>query len=277
MRLVLAQEGGWTEDPHDPGGPTNRGIVIADLAAHHGVAVNRATFAALREELRAIPEALVRTIYLERYWRPACCPDLPPPLALFHFDAAVNHGLTGAAVLLQRALRVTADGEIGPLTRRAARDGPIDATLARYAELRRRRYRELPHFWRFGRGWLARVDATLAEARRTPAGLAGPRISNPRKDEPMQDDTTDRSAATSKWWGQSLTIWGTLVTAAATVLPLVGPMMGLDLTPDLVRQVGDQTLAVIQAATGLIGTLMAIVGRTRASTRLERRPFTVEI
>ncbi len=277
MWLALAQEGGWTEDPHDPGGPTNRGIVVADLAAHRGIAVTGATFAALREELRTIPDGLVRTIYLDRYWRPARCPDLPPPLALFHFDAAVNHGLAGAAVLLQRALGVTADGEIGPLTRRAARESPIDPTLARYAELRRQRYRALPHFWRFGRGWLARVDATLAEARRTPAGLAAPRISNPRKDDPMPDDTTDQTAATSKWWGQSLTIWGTLITAATTVLPLVGPMLGLDLTPDLVRQVGEQTLAVVQAAAGLIGTLMAIVGRTRASTRLERRPFTVEI
>jgi len=92
----------------------------------------------------------------------------------------------------------------------------------------------------------------------------------------MQDDTIDRAAA-RKWWGQSLTIWGALITAAATVLPLVGSTMGLDLTPELVRQLGEQILALVQAAAGLIGTVMAIVGRVRASTGLERRPFTVEI
>ena len=44
------------------------------------------------------------------------CPDLPPPLAFFHFDAAVNQGVTGAARMLQQAVGADIDGEIGPLT-----------------------------------------------------------------------------------------------------------------------------------------------------------------
>ena len=47
--------------------------------------------------------------------------------------------------------------------RRSARPPRVRSreTLALYAEARRRHYRSLATFWRFGKGWLARVDRTL--------------------------------------------------------------------------------------------------------------------
>ncbi|MCP4781540.1 MAG: hypothetical protein GY877_12600 [Hyphomicrobium sp.] len=53
-------------------------------------------------DVRHVPEAAVRDIYTARYWQLARCDDLPPALAVFHFDAAVNHGVTGATRLLHR-------------------------------------------------------------------------------------------------------------------------------------------------------------------------------
>src|SRR5215475_5751404 len=103
---VLAMEGGYTEDPYDPGGPTNLGITLADFARDKGVAVTAATFALLRDELKALPPATAARIYSDRYWAPARCPELPPPLAFFHFDAAVNQGVGAAARMLQEALGV---------------------------------------------------------------------------------------------------------------------------------------------------------------------------
>ena len=71
---------------------------------------------ALRARLRAIDTATVRKIYHANYWRPASCPDLPAPIALFHFDTAVNQGTGRATRFLQTALGVEVDGEIGPIT-----------------------------------------------------------------------------------------------------------------------------------------------------------------
>ncbi|MEI9900823.1 MAG: putative peptidoglycan-binding domain-containing protein [Hyphomicrobium sp.] len=99
-----------------------------------------------------------------RYWTPARCAELPAALAFFHFDAVVNHGITGATRLLQRAVGTDPDGEMGPHTLAAIAALPVEDVLQRYAETRRARYRALPHFWRFGRGWLARVDTALARA-----------------------------------------------------------------------------------------------------------------
>lgn len=81
----------------------------------------------------------------------------------------------------------------------------------------------------------------------------------------------------AKWWGHSITIWGTLITALSTVLPLLGPALGLDLTPELIRQLGDNLVVVAQAITGLIGTIMALYGRAAATTKLERRHVSLQI
>ncbi len=274
---VLAMEGGWTDDPHDPGGPTNFGITLATLAAHTNVTVTAATFPALKAELRTISTDTVRTIYLDRYWQRCRADQLPLALALMHFDAAVNHGVGGATQLLQQALDVEADGEIGPLTVRAASTQPVGRTLERYADLRRVRYRRLGHFWRFGRGWLARVEATLAAAQKL--SFATPTTSpNPQGVSPMPTNTATPSLPVpAKWWGHSITIWGTLITALSTVLPLLGPALGLDLTPELIRQLGDNLVVVAQAITGLIGTIMALYGRAAATTKLERRHVSLQI
>lgn len=275
---VLAMEGGWTDDPVDPGGPTNFGITLATYAAHTNTDVTAQSFPGLKAGLRAIAPETVRAIYVNRYWRPSQAGQLPPPLALMHFDAAVNHGVGGAARLLQQALGVPADGDIGPRTLAAATTLPLHQILERYATQRQARYRSLSHFWRFGRGWLARVDATLKAANNL--ALSPQQHGVPPMPEtatipilPAQQPVT----LPTKWWGHSVTIWGTLITALTTVLPLLGPVLGLDIKPELVRQLGENMLGVAQAVVGLAGTLMALYGRTIAATHLERRNVTIQI
>ena len=116
MLLGIPGDNTYSDDPYDPGGPTNLGITLRVYADWKGVGIDAGSLAPLKEELQAIPQAAVREIYAARYWRPAGCDDFPPALAFFHFDAAVNHGVTGAIRLLQQAVGTDVDGEIGPLT-----------------------------------------------------------------------------------------------------------------------------------------------------------------
>ncbi len=76
---------------------------------------------------------------------------------------------------------------------------------------------------------------------------------------------------TKNWW-QSLTIWGTLLTAITTVLPLVGVVLGVAITPDIADRIGQDIVLVVQALGGLIGTVMALFGRARATALLQVRP-----
>ena len=264
LEHVLEMEGSYTDDPHDPGGPTNRGITLAVFAAWRKSALTDANRDALIRELKAIDDATVEAIYRRRYWEPAGCAEFAAPLAFMHFDAAVNHGVGTAIRILQEAVGVDVDGEIGPQTRAAVTEASATRTLDRYAEIRRRRYRALPHFWRFGRGWLARVDKTLARAK----ALLNQSPSRPSQGE--NDMTTSTSTSNGKWWGHSLTIWGTLVTILSTVVPALAPVTGVDVSGDLVSSAGSQVVEAVQAVGALIGTLMTIYGRVRANEPLQR-------
>lgn len=277
---VLEMEGGYSNDPYDPGGPTNRGITLDVYANFKNETVDDASRARLIAELKRISDTTVKTIYRQRYFDPAACPVFTAPLALMHFDAAVNHGVGAAIRMLQGVAGVTIDGEIGPETLAAIGARSLSDLLDDYAEARRTRYRALPHFWRFGRGWLKRVDATLALARTWAAADATNRgLLEPQQiakgESKMSNATNGQTQVTgddgSKWWAQSKTMWGTLITAAATVIPAIGPALGIALPADIIQTFGDQAITAVQALAGLFGTVLAIYGRLKADTPLALR------
>lgn len=78
-------------------------------------------------------------------------------------------------------------------------------------------------------------------------------------------------APAPKWWIASRTIWGAFITALATILPALGPLLGFSLPPELVQQLGDQVVVLVQAVAAVAGTALTIYGRLRASSPLVRR------
>lgn len=207
------------------------------------------------------PDALRRPQF-EACWCDASAEAMPPALALMHFDCAVNQGANRAIRFLQQTLNVEADGEIGPITLRAAQMANPSEALKTYAALRENHYESLPHFWRFGRGWLNRLAATRT--------LAGSLLRTPSEKGP------DMTTTAPKWWGESLTIWGTIVTGLSTVLPIIGPFIGLDISAAMIEQLGQTVATLLQALGGVIGTLMAIYGRFRARAPLQQRPISFD-
>lgn len=280
---VLEMEGGWTDDPFDPGGATNKGLTVEDIIAEFGLGHSEGDKAAATTRLRSIEPDLVKVIYRDRYWVPSQAAELPAGLALMHFDASVNHGVGTAARILQQAVGAEIDGEIGPLTLAAATAREEAKAIRSYAELRRSRYRALATFWRFGRGWLNRVEATetaALSAVRAKASTSMTQTANAnQKDEPMATQTTEQetSVAVTKWWGQSMTIWGAVVTTVATVLPSVLQALGYDISGDLIRSLGDQIGKSVQAIAGVIGVAMTILGRLRARAPLDRRDVVIRL
>lgn len=287
---VLAMEGGFTNDPHDPGGPTNRGITLATFARHLGHSLTPANRDRNIQLLKSISDDTVRAIYLTRYWMPSRAREMPAGVDLMHFDASVNNGLTGAAKILQAAVRVEVDGEIGPVTMAAIHNASSEALISRYGELRAERYRSLDHFWRFGRGWLRRVDATRAAAMARAVGAErGIHASQTGKngDANMSESVSSgtgsppaspsKSPSEIKWWGNSLTIRGALLTFLTTVLPVIAPLFGFNITGEIIEQIGSHSTALVQAVGGLVGIALTILGRTRATSRLARMPMEIRI
>lgn len=148
LQFVLRWEGGFVDDPDDPGGRTNRGITQA---------VYRAFTHDPTAEVAGITMDEVGAIYREQYWAPLCL-ELADPLALVVFDSAVNCGVTRARGWLQRSEHGTAG------TDRAARYVLIQRSL-HYENLVETR----PNMGKFLRGWMNRLNALRDEA-----GLSGP-------------------------------------------------------------------------------------------------------
>ena len=115
LDFVLEREGGYVNDPDDPGGATNHGITqrtFSGWLADHDME---------DADVRDVVQEEVWYIYRERYWKRGRCDRLPEYIQLPHFDACVNHGTSRAGMLLQRALNrlgnsLAVDGIVGPKT-----------------------------------------------------------------------------------------------------------------------------------------------------------------
>jgi len=119
---IVAREGGFVNDPDDPGGATNHGVTIhtmrrlgMDLDGDGAVTV---------EDVKRLTRAQAVDVYLEHYFTRPGISHLPEVLQASVFDMMVNAG-GNAVKILQRLLTdmgfpCVADGAIGPLTIRAA-------------------------------------------------------------------------------------------------------------------------------------------------------------
>jgi lysozyme family protein len=157
LDVVLGYEGGFVDDPRDPGGATNFGVTRGTLGHWLGRV-------ATVHEVRDLQRETAAEIYRAHFWHVVGCDQLPAGVDLILFDCAVNQGTTFAGRTLQTALGINADGIVGPRTIAAAQSDNPARLIRCISALRRERYVSLPTFDRFGRGWLRRLDTVTAKA-----------------------------------------------------------------------------------------------------------------
>lgn len=153
LPFVLEMEGGYVNDPDDRGGATNKGITQVRYDAwRQGVGLEP-------RPVRSIQDDEVTSIYHSMYWVVGKCDALPWPASLVHFDACVNHGPHRAAVILQDAVDVIADGKIGPKTLAAVEAMDVRVLCYRMLLQRVEFYYDIStgRQVKFLRGWLRRV------------------------------------------------------------------------------------------------------------------------
>jgi lysozyme family protein len=146
---TLREEGGWSNHPSDPGGPTMRGIIQREYTKY------RASKGLPNRSVRYISEAELQDIYAGNYWRPMRGDQWPKGPDQIVFDIAVNSG-TGRAPQIMRAAMGSPTGGIATLARLATQSGDKVGIVKRACARRARFYRGLRTFSVFGRGWLRR-------------------------------------------------------------------------------------------------------------------------
>lgn len=115
---IVAREGGFVNDPDDPGGATNHGVTIGTMRA---LGIDLTGDGKTTEaDVRALTRAQAVDIYVEHYFRKPGIALLPEPLQASVFDMQVNAGSNAVKILQRLVSRLgfpcADDGAIGPKT-----------------------------------------------------------------------------------------------------------------------------------------------------------------
>jgi len=165
LQLVLKYEGGFVNDPRDPGGATNKGVT---LSAYRLYVKKDGTVA----DLKRISDAEVATVFRRHYWDEVQGDALPDGVDFAVFDFAINSGVGRASRYLQDVVGATADGQIGPKTLAAVRSRPAPYVIDGLIAARLAFLKSLPTWATYGRGWASRVKSVRTEANKMAASGA---------------------------------------------------------------------------------------------------------
>jgi lysozyme family protein len=163
LAFTLRAEGGYVDNPDDPGGATNMGVTLATYRTWSDDP------SAGVSQIRDITKRVAGAIYRTLYWHPVRGDALPVGVDLSVFDFGVNAGVWRSGRMLQLALGFSGDavdGCIGPETLAAAVKADAQTLIEALSSRQATYYRSLPDYPIFGQGWLnrteARRDAALA-------------------------------------------------------------------------------------------------------------------
>jgi len=168
LTFTLAQEGGFADNPEDPGGATFKGITLASLrewlkAPNTPVSV-----------LKGLDAVTVAKFYRTQFWDRDQCDIVPAGLDLMLFDFGVNAGEQRPIPMLQWVLGVDDDGIIGPKTLDAIKAWSPQDLIGTVRDAQDTYYRGLRQFGTFGKGWLNRLSRRYTFAIRLAAGTPPP-------------------------------------------------------------------------------------------------------
>jgi lysozyme family protein len=170
LHWILAHEGGYTNHPADPGGPTNFGITIFDYRKY--VKPN-----ATAADVRAMRVDEAKIIYRARYWDAQRCDELPAGVDYVVFDYGVNSGTGRSGKVLRRVLKLPDDSSnVSDAVIAAARAADARALVIAICDERLRFLRSLKTWPVFGLGWGRRVAEVKSAALAMIADTAVPAV-----------------------------------------------------------------------------------------------------
>jgi lysozyme family protein len=146
---LIKNEGGYVNDPRDPGGETNWGI-------------SKRSYPDL--DIRHLTREQAKAIYWRDFWIAGNMAVLGKAIGFQVFDMAVNGGIQTALRLLQRAVDVAEDGHIGPRTMKAVLDMSVTDVIMRYVAHELKYKTKLSTWPVHGKGWANRAADVLLYA-----------------------------------------------------------------------------------------------------------------
>ena len=141
---LMGSEGGYVNNPADPGGETNWGI-------------SKRSYPDL--DIKNLTRPQAGAIYLRDFWN--VIGDAHPAIKFQVFDFAVNSGVQTAIRKLQSAIGAADDGHWGPLSAARLAGMDLNDVLMRFMAQRLRFWVKCSAWPTMGAGWINRSAAQL--------------------------------------------------------------------------------------------------------------------
>jgi lysozyme family protein len=174
LKRVLAHEGGYTNHPSDPGGPTNWGITIHDARLYWKRDADAA-------DVKAMPLDVAKRIYKSKYWDAMRCDELPSGVDYVVMDFGVNSGISRSIKYLEAIAGLPQDGKPDDTLIKAVAHIPVRGLINNFCDNRMAFLKRLKTWPVFGNGWGRRVTecrgAALLMSSKKPAPEPTPNIS----------------------------------------------------------------------------------------------------
>jgi lysozyme family protein len=145
---LIGNEGGYSNNPKDPGGETMWGVT-ARVARAYGYT----------GAMKNLPKETAKAIAKKLYWDPLRLDTFDPRVAFQIFDANYNGG--HCVIWMQGASGAKVDGLIGPATVAAVQATDPLKFMMRWNALRITYFTSLSTWATFGKGWANRIAANL--------------------------------------------------------------------------------------------------------------------
>lgn len=228
MKIELTFEGGKDDDPIDPGGRTNQGVIQREFSAW------LLRSGKTPRDVFTMTDAERDAIYYQNYGAKIHFDELPPGVDVVMLDGAINSGVSQSIKWAQRALNINADGVLGTVTLQRIMDHPDHDQLIEGILYRRMAFlRSLKTFYHFGGGWTARVNKLKQIGQSWAMGTVGPPVvwvPNGNKKAKI----VDAKPLPSTTPADATAAGGTVSTSLSTAQSVFEPLQGQSQTVDRV-------------------------------------------
>ncbi|MFD1197091.1 glycoside hydrolase family 108 protein [Brucella gallinifaecis] len=220
MPYLFNEEGGFVDNPHDPGGATNMGITINTLSAWNNAQASP-------QDVKNLTQAEATKIYQQQFWNKIDGDDLPSGVDYAVFDFAVNSGPGRAAKTLQAIIDQPQDGVIGARTVAAVSAHSPEEIINALCDARAEWLKGLSTAATFGKGWLARVERVRTRAL---ALAAKPSVITSAGSETIEDNAiakarqSDTALTTALKHPEALGTMGSAASGLAAIASGSGPV-----------------------------------------------------
>jgi len=159
FEILVLNEGGYSDDPVDPGGKTIYGITMKN----HPETFAR-VFYLFASGHKNLALQLAKQFYKRNYWNDLYKEIPDSTLAFKLFDLGVNKGKVKAVKSLQRVLKyiflwkIKVDGAFGKRTLGTIQATDQEELYNEYVKAHADHYASLKTAWKYLRGWLKRLN-----------------------------------------------------------------------------------------------------------------------